>query len=237
MAGGHGTRARPFTEYFPKAMMPVNGRPVIGYVTDHLESFDVISDIVIVGDMAGLGAQIKNYYSGHAGKSVQFVQDSGMGTGGDLLHAPLAGESEFLLWFCDNLCALDVDAMLGQYRGKNAMACIATRSRRPEETGFAEVDDGVVVKFQEKPVLDLPYPECLGIYVLGAPVFDMILQKKGPVNLSYDILQNLPVGSIAAYDIGDAGWLDAESTAVLARNSGMVSSILSDMGAPSQRRQ
>jgi mannose-1-phosphate guanylyltransferase len=33
LAGGYGTRAKPFTDYFPKAMFPLDGRPVI----DHIE--------------------------------------------------------------------------------------------------------------------------------------------------------------------------------------------------------
>ncbi len=43
-------------------------------------------------------------------KNISFVQDSQSGTGGDLLHIEknLKGESEFLLWFVDNLCAVDI---------------------------------------------------------------------------------------------------------------------------------
>ena len=231
MAGGLGTRARPFTDYFPKAMMPAGNRPIIEHITGHLEASGAVSEILIVADLAGKGAQIQNHYSGHAGKPITFVQDSGSGTAGDLRHADLAGESEFLLWFSDNLCALDIGEMAGQYRASGAAACIATRSRRREETGFADVRDGMVVRFREKPVLDLPYQQCLGMYILSDTVLEMIRRKEGHVNLSYDILQRLPEsGGISAYDIGEEPWLDAESPAVLDRNDLVVREIISRMG-------
>ncbi|MEM3107248.1 MAG: NTP transferase domain-containing protein, partial [Candidatus Nitrosotenuis sp.] len=54
LAGGKGTRARPFTDYFPKAMMPVHERPLISYIVDHLASFKSISELIIVADLKGL---------------------------------------------------------------------------------------------------------------------------------------------------------------------------------------
>lgn len=238
MAGGMGTRARPFTDYFPKAMMPAGDRPLIEHITGHLESFDVVSEIVILADLAGAGAQIQHHYTHHAGKPITFVQDSGSGTGGDLRHLDLSGEGEFLLWFSDNLCALDVEEMAARYRASGADACIATRSRRREETGFADVSGHMIVRFQEKPVLSLPYQQCLGIYVLGSRVLEMIRSRAGPLNLSYDILQRLPdSGGISSYDIGEEPWLDVESPGILDRNREVVSEIISRMGRPRPSRK
>ena len=230
MAGGRGTRARPFTDYFPKAMMPAGGRPVIEHVINHMGASDIISEITVIADIRGTGAQIRHRYEGYGAKPIKFVQDSGSGTGGDLRHADIEGD--FLLWFCDNLCALDIPEMARTHRRFGGDACMAVRSRRPEETGFAEVSDGRVVRFQEKPVLELPYCECLGIYILGDSILHKIRGMDGPVNLSYDILQDaVREGGVAAYDIGDTPWLDAESPAVLARNQTLVDAIISGMGA------
>jgi mannose-1-phosphate guanylyltransferase len=44
LAGGHGVRAKPFTDYLPKALIPVDGRPVIDYVVRYLAKFPEISD-------------------------------------------------------------------------------------------------------------------------------------------------------------------------------------------------
>ena len=62
LAGGKGTRGKPYTEYFPKAMIPINGKPIVDYVVRYLKTFNFIKEIIIISDYEGLGGQIKNYY-------------------------------------------------------------------------------------------------------------------------------------------------------------------------------
>lgn len=180
MAGGKGTRGKPYTEYFPKAMTPIYGKPLIDYIVRYIRSFDLVDQIVIITDVAGMGGQIRNYYgdSVHSKRGgIVFVQDSQSGTGGDLLHvANMIPDNEpFILWFADNLCAVDLKGMRKQFEACGSTACIATRRERAEETGFAAVDEnGIVKKFIEKPVIKLPSPECLGVYMLGREVFARI---------------------------------------------------------------
>ena len=232
LAGGKGTSGKPYTEYFPKAMTPINGKPLIDYVVRYLKSFNFIKEIIIISDYNGLGGQIKNYYIGQ--KNIKFVQDSQSGTGGDLLHIEkeLKNESEFLLWFVDNLCAVDVKKMKDIFKEKNSSACIATRTKRKEETGFAVVENGIIAEFKEKPIMKLQLSECLGIYILGKEIIEKIKNKKEKqVNLSYDILQQLSKeGKISAYNIAEREWIDAESPMVLERNEKLVTKIIKQMG-------
>ncbi len=214
-------------------MTPINGKPLINYVIKYLKSFNFIKEVIIISDFNGLGGQIKNFYGNQ--KNITFVQDSQSGTGGDLLHIEkkLKGESEFLLWFVDNLCAIDLKKMREHFKKKKSSACIATRTKRKEETGFAVVKDGVIKEFKEKPVVKLQLSECLGIYILGEEVIKRIKAKKKQkeINLSYDILQQLSKeGKISAYDIGDVEWIDAESPMILERNEKTVQKIIKQMG-------
>ncbi len=232
LAGGKGTRGKPYTEYFPKAMTPIKGKPLIDYVVKYLKSSKIVDEVIIVSDFEGLGGQIKNYFGNQ--KNITFVQDSQSGTGGDLLHIAnkLKNESEFVLWFVDNLCAIDLKKMRDLFREKNSSACIATRTKRKEETGFATVEDGIIKEFKEKPVMKLQLSECLGIYMLGKDIIKRIKvkQKQKEINLSYDILQQLSKeGKISAFDIGNNEWIDAESPMVLERNEKSVKKILKQM--------
>ena len=232
LAGGKGTRGNPYTEYFPKAMTPVNGKPLIDYVVRYLKSFKFIDEVIIISDFSGMGGQIKNYFGEQ--KKITFVQDSQSGTGGDLLHIAnkLKNESEFVLWFVDNLCAIDLKKMRELFRDKNSSACIATRTKRKEETGFATVEDGIIKEFKEKPVMQLQLSECLGIYMLGKDIIKRIKakQKQKQINLSYDILQQLSKeGKISAFDIGNTEWIDAESPMFLERNEKSVKRIIKQM--------
>ena len=233
LAGGKGTRGKPYTEYFPKAMTPISGKPMIDYVIKYLKSFSFVNEIIVISDFNGLGGQIKNYYQSQ--KDITFVQDSQSGTGGDLLHIAnkLKGESEFVLWFVDNLCAIDLKKMRDIFKEKKSSACIATRTRRKEETGFAKVEDGIIKEFKEKPIMKLQLSECLGIYMLGKDIIKRIKakQKQKEINLSYDILQQLSKeGKISAFDIGETEWIDAESPMVLERNEKTVRKIIKQMG-------
>jgi mannose-1-phosphate guanylyltransferase len=233
LAGGKGTRGKPYTEYFPKAMTPINGKPIVDYVVRYLKSFNFIKEIIIISDYNGLGGQIKNYYGNQ--KNIKFIQDSQSGTGGDLLHIEkeLKDESEFLLWFVDNLCAIDIKKMRSIFKEKNSSACIATRTKRKEETGFAIVEDGIIKEFKEKPIMKLQLSECLGIYMLGKDIIEKIKKKKNQkqINLSYDILQQLSKeDKISAYDIAEKEWMDAESPMVLERNKKLVTKIIKQMG-------
>ena len=233
LAGGKGTRGKPYTEYFPKAMTPINGKPLIDYVLKYLKSFSFVDEIIIISDFNGMGGQIKNYFGNQ--KNLTFIQDSQSGTGGDLLHIEnkLKDESEFVLWFVDNLCAVDLKKMQELFREKNSSACIATRTKRKEETGFATVENGIIKEFKEKPTIKLQLSECLGIYMLGKDIIKRIKakQKQKEINLSYDILQQLSKeGKVSAFDIGDKEWIDAESPMVIERNEKTVKKIIKQMG-------
>lgn len=233
LAGGKGTRARPFTDYFPKAMIPVLDIPLISHVVRYLASSKMVSEIIIVADIAGLGGQIKNYFEGNP--KIRFVQDSGSGTAGDLLHlGKMLGKEPFFLWFVDNLGAVNLEKMYKHFVEKKSIACVATRQYRKEETGFAKVDDGVVTEFIEKPLVKMPNFECTGIYVINGKIIDLIKAKfktKKNINLSFDILQELSKkGLVSAFDIKDTPWLDVESPAILERNDAVVKKILRQMG-------
>ena len=232
LAGGKGTRGKPYTEFFPKAMSPIDDKPLIDYVVKYLKSFNFVKEVIIVSDFNGLGGQIKNYFGNQ--KNISFVQDSQSGTGGDLLHIEkkLKGESEFLLWFVDNLCAVDVKKMRDIFKEKKSSATIATRTKRKEETGFALVENGIIKEFKEKPVMKLQLSECLGVYMLGPDIIKKIKKlKKKEVNLSFDILQQLSKeGKISAFDVRDSDWIDAESPMILERNQKTVKKIIKQMG-------
>lgn len=234
MAGGRGTRGRPFTEYIPKAMIPIQGRPLIYHIVRYLSKFILIDEIIILGDFSGIGKQIEKYFENHISfkKPIKFIQDSQSGTGGDLIHlkSTLGKNNEFILWFVDNLCPIDINKMYHFHKDVKTIATIAVRRFRKEETGFAIINKGIIEEFKEKPTIELQMAECLGIYILNSEIINQVKfkkQKKKDLNLSYDILQPLSrKGKIAAYDIGRTQWLDIDSPTRIDRNKELVDSII-----------
>ncbi len=237
LAGGQGTRGKPFTDYFPKAMVPIEGKPLIDHIVQYLFSFGFVEEIIILADFKGLGGQIKNYFENRVTrhkKRLVFIQDSNSGTGGDLVHINnRLKNSEFLLWFVDNLIAIDLTKMYKFYKEKKNLACIATRKYRKEETGYAVVKDGLVIEFKEKPLIKMQMAECLGVYILNTKIVKTIKskkEKKKHVNLSFDVLQELSTKKmISAFDIGKTPWIDIDSPIKIERNHMLVKEIIKKM--------
>jgi len=40
LAGGKGTRGKPYTEFFPKAMTPIKGKPALEYIIKYLQKLE-----------------------------------------------------------------------------------------------------------------------------------------------------------------------------------------------------
>jgi NDP-sugar pyrophosphorylase family protein len=118
--GGLGTRAKPFTDYSPKALIPIHGRPAIDYLARYLSKFSCIGEIIIACEFDSFGRQIINYFEGKEkiiGKRITFVEDKKKGTGGSILHVEenVRDDGFFLVWFADNLCALQLDGLITEY--------------------------------------------------------------------------------------------------------------------------
>ena len=111
---------------------------------------------------------------------------------------------------------------------------MATRKYRREETGFALVKNGMITEFKEKPIIEMPISECLGVYVLATKILAKIRSKlkakKKNLNFSFDILQELSSKEkISAFDIGKTSWVDVESPITLERNKKLITKIVKEM--------
>ena len=252
LAGGHGTRGRPFTEFIPKALFPINGRPVIDHIVRYLSHSPKINEIIIICEFDNFGRQIINYFEGKEfilKKKIIFIEDKKTGTGGALLEVQkyLLNESFFLTWFADNLCALDINRLVAEYekirmQDREITGIVVTRNMRYEETGrvmlcqgYEEDTNNLIKEFREKNLVRLEQPEALGIYLFNNSIYDFIYStsdlRNSTLDLSNDILAKIPgIGKLFSYNIGNnIDWIDAESLVYLARNKGIIDRILAQI--------
>jgi len=258
LAGGYGTRGRPFTNYIPKAMIPLDGRPVIDYIVRYLSKFSQVSEIIVICEFDRLGKQIINYFEGKeqiVGKPIRFVEDKKNGTGGALLtiERNVSTDDYFLVWFADNLCALKINDLIFEYEtlaalpiGSNITGVVTVRRRRNEETGRVILDETLgdsghsgttakVKKFIEKGEIKLENPEAVGIYLFTKSIFrylHFLADKHGSFNLSHDLLMHISSfgGNLYSFDMGDlTAWIDLESPPYADRNRENFMKILSQM--------
>jgi NDP-sugar pyrophosphorylase family protein len=139
LAAGLGTRLRPLTEKTPKALLLVDGRPLIFYALKLLQKHGV-RDVVInlhhlgeliqreLGDGSKFGLQI--HYS---------WEPKILGTGGGIKKASRFFEGEgFLVLNSDVLVDLDLKALVRAHKRKKSLATMVVREREAD-SGFTPV--------------------------------------------------------------------------------------------------
>ncbi len=132
-AAGKGTRLRPFTDHHPKAMMEVNGIPLIERNIHYLQSFG-INDFVI--NLHHFGEQIvdflkeKNHFDAHIEFSHE--KDQLLETGGGLIFAKklLDQEEDFLIMNADILTDMNITDFVNFHREQNSLVTLAVSDRK-----------------------------------------------------------------------------------------------------------
>ena len=132
-AAGKGTRLRPFTDHHPKAMMEVNGIPLIERNIHYLQSFG-INDFVI--NLHHFGEQIVDFLKekNHFGAQIEFSQekDELLETGGGLIFAKklLDQEEDFLIMNADILTDMNITDFVNFHREQNSLVTLAVSDRK-----------------------------------------------------------------------------------------------------------
>ena len=236
-------------------MISLNGRPIIDHIIRYLAKFPEVERFIIICEFDDHGKQIINYFEGKEkiiGKQIVFVQDKKNGTGGAIMNAEaeIGREESFIVWFADNICALDVSSFIKQFKflgdskkkhGKGLMGMVVTRNYRREETGRIICDPNEsdrIEEFTEKPYVELDLPETLGIYIFSKALFSYVheltngLQTGTSIDLSFDILAKLPPLGFGLYSYPiskTVEWIDVESPVYAERNKELVKKVLTQM--------
>jgi dTDP-glucose pyrophosphorylase len=183
MAGGRGTRLRPYTNNLPKPMVPVAGRPILERVILHLVGHGIGRICVAVNFMADT---IEQYFGDGAafGCEIRYLrEDRPLGTGGPLSLLPRPINDPLLVLNGDQITNIDVSALLDSHAGSG---CVATMSVGPYQVtipyGTVTERNGRLLSIEEKPTMD--YLVNRGLYVLDPSVLELI-----PANQDYAITQ------------------------------------------------
>ena len=131
-AAGLGTRLRPLTNNKPKALVTVNGTPLLEIAINNLKAQGVTDIIINVHHFA---AQIisfvkeKNFFD----INIQFSEEKKklLNTGGGLKKAlPFFDDGKpFIIWNADIISTVDLTAMLETHVKNDAIATLLTRQR------------------------------------------------------------------------------------------------------------
>jgi NDP-sugar pyrophosphorylase family protein len=207
LAGGKGTRLRPYTAVFPKPLVPVGEFPIIEILVRQLFAAGFREFVISVGHLAPL---VQAYFTDHPvlglGGTISFVREQdAMGTAGPLRLVPDLPEN-FLALNGDILTNLDFGALFDAHCASGALLTVATKARSVQiELGVVERDGLRIVGYKEKP--SLHYEISMGAYAYSRRALELI-----PADRRFDfpelVLSSVGAGAhVAAYPV-DADWLD-----------------------------
>lgn len=155
LAGGQGTRLRPYTFVVPKPLLPVGDSPVLQIIIEHLRSHDIHEIVVALGY---LGELIRSYFRDGRQYGVEITyleEDQPLGTAGPLglLRHRLDPDELVLLMNGDILTNLDFTQVIKEHDA--ADTDISMGVKRLEERspyGVLDIDGGELRAIIEKPV-------------------------------------------------------------------------------------
>ncbi|MBP7865783.1 MAG: NTP transferase domain-containing protein [Acidobacteria bacterium] len=173
LAGGKGTRLKPFTVTIPKPLLPLDDVPILEIVIRQLAAAGFDRIVLSLGHMHHLFAAI--FGDGRRlGVKIEFsIEDEPLGTAGPLKLITDC-EDDFLVMNGDILTTLDYRRLFEFHRSENAWATLAVHARDVQiDYGVVEVaPNGVLYKYIEKPRLS--YSVSMGINILSRPALDFI---------------------------------------------------------------
>jgi glucose-1-phosphate cytidylyltransferase len=212
LAGGLGTRLREETEFKPKPMVEVGGRPILWHIMKNLSQHQIEEFIVATGYKSEV---IKEYFLDYEARNNDFTVSLGQKNGiefhdshdeGDWkVTLAFTGEStmtggrvkrvqkyigsdRFLCTYGDGLADVDISALLDFHKSHGKLATVTT-VQPTSRFGIMDVDThGVVKSFKEKPRLEGWIN--IGFFIFEPEVFSYLDEEC--------VLEQEPLGQLAA---------------------------------------
>lgn len=196
-AAGLGTRLKPLTDNTPKALLPINGKPMLEHVILKLKNagFDQIAI-----NIHHLGDQIIDFLAANNNFGIQIYisdeRDYLLDTGGGIKHAApfLQGDEPFLIHNVDIISNIDLRALYNHHLETNPLATLLVSKRKTSRyllfnkenklCGWRNRETGEVKSFY--PYFDPnQYKEYAfsGIHVLSPKIFDWMEEWTGKYSI------------------------------------------------------
>jgi glucose-1-phosphate thymidylyltransferase len=216
VAGGHGSRLYPFTNYTQKTLLPLYNRPIIDYALGTIRRAG-IKDITIISNLF-IGQIAKHIGAGLPGERIHYVlEESPEGVANALsLARPHNENCRLMVYFSDNITTLELKEYVEQFiiAEKNPGCVLLAREEdNPQAFGVAELNDGgEIINIIEKPENSSSNLAIGGIYLFDERFWEFLdscITELGQ-NLSISDINRLYVkdGSAKLLNIGEETWVD-----------------------------
>jgi NDP-sugar pyrophosphorylase family protein len=195
LAGGKGTRLKPYTIVFPKPLVPINEMPILEIVIRQLSSHGFNHITMAVNHLSEL---IQAFFGDGSKWGIKIdysLEHKPLSTMGPLRLIPDLPEN-FLIMNGDVLTDLNYQQLYHDHvKNGNVFTISAYQRNEKIDYGVLEVDEkSQLAGFKEKP--NFNFDVSMGVYIANRRILDFIPQDQafGFDNLMYDLLKNeIPV--------------------------------------------
>lgn len=206
LAGGKGTRLRPYTIAMPKPLVPVGDYPILEIILRQLACKGFKRIIITVNHQADL---IKTYFGNGMkwGLDIEYsLETKPLGTMGPLKNIADLPES-FLVMNGDILTDLDYGQLLDNHANEGGIFTISGYKRvHNVDYGVLRCEGGnILTGFEEKPRLD--YTVSMGVYAVSKRVLSYI-PKDEYYGFDSLMLKLIESGEEVKVCVFDGYWLD-----------------------------
>lgn len=190
LAGGHGTRLRPYTVVLPKPLMPIGDYPILEVIVRQLAKQGFERLTLAVSHQAHL---IQAFFQdgGRWGLKIDYsLEEESLSTIGPLALIPDLPD-DFLLMNGDVLTDLCMSDLLERHVDRQSLFTIASSTREQmTDYGVLHVDESSrLIGFEEKPKSQ--YLVSMGVYAVSRRVLEFVPVGRpyGFDNLMLDLLR------------------------------------------------
>ena len=142
IAGGQGTRIASVNNEIPKAMIPINGKPVLEYQIELAKRYGLTDFIFIIGH---LGNVIKDYFGNGSkwGVSITYHHEqTPLGTAGAMPEIAHLLTDDFFIFYGDTVMDIALDEMLKFHNDHQSEATLLVHPNdHPYDSDIVEIDN------------------------------------------------------------------------------------------------
>lgn len=167
LSAGLGERLRPLTNTMPKAMVPIEGKPLLEIQIELLKKHG-IKDIVI--NLHYLPDQVTEYFGDGSkfGVKIEYTDEPTiLGTAGGIKNAESVLSDPFLVMYADNLTNMDISSVIEYHNSHHGLATVTLYdSPSPETMGVVLKDEqdnitGFLEKVPNPPSIEVSAGICI----------------------------------------------------------------------------
>jgi NDP-mannose synthase len=210
LAGGQGTRLRPYTTVLPKPLMPIGDRPVLDIIVRQLKAHGFERITVATGHLAELIEVFFRDGSAYGIPIDYYREEQPLGTVGALALIDGLDQDDLLVMNGDVLTDIDYGALLERHRASDAAATIATKLRHVQISlgvlRFGDEQDPTrLTGYDEKPTID--YTASMGVYCFAPRALKHISPGER-IDFPDLVLRLIAAGEVVRSWPSDDYWLD-----------------------------